>query len=317
MTLNLPIIDAISDCKAVLIAGMGGGFDVFCGLPVYFELKRLGKKVHLASYSFSDIIDYKEGIILSETLKGVGKGRCSYVTYFPELHLANWFDELLNERIPIWCFQKTGTRPLLENYKILQRYLGIDCIILVDGGVDSLIRGDEPGTGTLIEDATSLFVVNELREVPVKIVGCIGIGVEPDLTYYHIFENIARLTEAGGFLGSCSLAPGMETYKLYEDAVSYAQGMRFQDPSVVNSSIVSAVQGHYGDYHLTTKTQGSRLWISPLMALYWFFDLPIVAEFNLYLSNLKDTDTFIEALMSYMTFSETLRRRHPQGIPLP
>jgi hypothetical protein len=45
MTLNLPIIDAISDCKAVLIAEMGGGYDVFCGLSIYFELKRLGKVV--------------------------------------------------------------------------------------------------------------------------------------------------------------------------------------------------------------------------------------------------------------------------------
>ena len=109
----------------------------------------------------------------------------------------------------------------------------------------------------------------------------------------------------------------MKSYQLYQEAVSYAQGMRLQDPSVVNSSIVSAVQGHYADYHMTEKTKGSRLWISPLMALYWFFDLRIVAKRNLYLQNLQNTDTFMEAMMSYMEFCEILRRRPLQRIPLP
>ncbi len=38
MRLNLPILEQLAPCKNVLIAGMGGGFDVFCGLPLYFEL---------------------------------------------------------------------------------------------------------------------------------------------------------------------------------------------------------------------------------------------------------------------------------------
>ncbi len=86
--------------------------------------------------------------------------------------------------------------------------------------------------------------------------------------YAHVLENIAGLTEAGGFLGVCSLTPQMPAYQAYEEAVLYVQGKRFQDPSVINSSIISAVQGHYGDYHLTEKNKGSRLWISPLMPLY-------------------------------------------------
>jgi hypothetical protein len=40
MQLNLPILDQLSPCRNLLIAGMGGGFDVFCGLPIYFELQR-------------------------------------------------------------------------------------------------------------------------------------------------------------------------------------------------------------------------------------------------------------------------------------
>lgn len=315
--LNLPIVERIADCKSILISGMGGGFDILCGLPVFFQLKQEGKNVHLASFSFSDIVNYKEGVDLSETLKGVGKEYSGYPVYFPELHLCRWLSGAIQEETRIWCFHKTGARPLLENYRILRSHLNVDCIILVDGGVDSLVRGDEPGTGTLIEDATSLFAVNELKDVPVRIVCCLGLGIEPDLSYYHIFENIALLTREGGFLGSCSLAPSMEPCELYQEAVKYIQNMRLQDPSVVNSSIVSAVQGHYGNYHMTEKTKGSTLWISPLMPLYWFFELSIVAKQNLYLSSLEDTDTFIEAVMAYISFAKELVRRPPARIPLP
>jgi hypothetical protein len=67
-------------------------------------------------------------------------------------------------------------------------------------------------------------------------------------------------------------------------------------------------QGYYGNHHLTEKTRGSRLWISPLMPIYWFFDLPTVAHQNLYLSHLGDTETFMDALQRYMLCSGTFQR---------
>jgi hypothetical protein len=109
----------------------------------------------------------------------------------------------------------------------------------------------------------------------------------------------------------------MDAFRAYEDAVLYVQDRRFQDPSVINSSIVSAVRGKYGNYHLTEKTKGSHLWISPLMPLNWFFDAPSVARRNLYLPQLDHTDTFMDALRAYMTYSALLPRRPRVPIPLP
>jgi hypothetical protein len=316
MELNLPIFDQLAKCQNLLIAGMGGGFDIFCGLPIYFELQRRGQKVHLANFSFSDIVNFRGGIRLTDTLVGVTSDYEGVVPYFPELYLAQWFDETRGEAITIWCFHKTGARPLLKNYRALTEHLSIDGILLIDGGVDSLMRGDEAGTGTLIEDATSLFVVNELTQVPTRLVGCLGFGAERDIAYAHVFENIARLTKAGGSLGVCSLIPQMQVYQAYEEAVLYVQGKEFQDPSVINSSIVSAVQGHYGNYHLTEKTKGSRLWISPLMPIYWFFDLLTVAQHNLYLSQLRNTDTFMDAVQAHMQYTRLIPKRPSERIPL-
>lgn len=314
MNLNLPIFEKVASCKNLLIAGMGGGFDLFCGLPIYFELQKRGQTVRLASLSFSDVVNFPGGTRLTKTLVGVDADYDRFVVYFPELYLAQWFQQKRNETVTIWCFQKTGTRPLLKNYQVLIDHLKIDGILLIDGGVDSLVRGDEEQTATLIEDATSLFVVNELSDIPVRLIGCIGFGAERDLAYPQIFENIATFTKAGGFWGGCSLSPQMWSYQAYEEAVLYVQGQPIQDPSVINSSIISAVRGEYGNFHLTEKTRGSRLKISPLMALYWFFELSVVAEHNLFLSYLRDTHTFMETLHVYLSVKKELRTRKTKKI---
>jgi hypothetical protein len=71
MQLNLSILDQVSECKNLLIAGMGGGFDVFCGLPIYLELQRRGQTAHLANFSFSELNVVRGGIHLSPTLIGI------------------------------------------------------------------------------------------------------------------------------------------------------------------------------------------------------------------------------------------------------
>jgi hypothetical protein len=194
--------------------------------------------------------------------------------------------------------------------------LGIDGILLIDGGVDSLVRGDEAELGTAIEDLTSLYAVNQLSDIPNRILACIGFGAEQNLTHAHIFENIASLTKAGGFLGACSLTSQMESYQAYDEAVMYVQSNEFQDPSVINSSIVSAVRGNYGDYHLTEKTKRSQLWISSLMPIYWFFDFDCVVKQNMLLPEMDGTMLFRDALYKVIAKAERIPRRAATKIPL-
>ncbi|KAA3639268.1 MAG: hypothetical protein DWQ02_03995 [Bacteroidetes bacterium] len=50
---QIPIFEALKDSQSILLAGAGGGFDIFCGIPLYFNLKQQGKKVTLANLSFT------------------------------------------------------------------------------------------------------------------------------------------------------------------------------------------------------------------------------------------------------------------------
>ena len=40
----LPFFSQLQPAGHVLVAGAGGGFDVFSGLPLYFALRAAGKK---------------------------------------------------------------------------------------------------------------------------------------------------------------------------------------------------------------------------------------------------------------------------------
>ena len=314
--LNLPIKSLLAGCKNPLIAGMGGGFDVFCGLPIYFELRKIGRNAHLANFSFAEIASLKDGQRLTPTLVGIHAGVKDFAIYFPELYLAQWFADQRNHAVTIWCFEKTGAGPLLDNYRVLVESLSIDGIVLIDGGVDSLMRGDEAQTGTMIEDAISLFAVNALAQIPIRVIACLGFGSEQEMAYTQVLENIAALTKAGGFFGACSLTPEMEAYRDYEEAVLYTQNKRYQDVSVINSSIISAAHGEFGNYHLTEKTKGSQLWISPLMLLYWFFDVPTVARRNLFLPQLKETMTFMEAVFAARSVLMHVPKRNTPSLHL-
>ena len=239
--LNLPIVEQLYSCKNILIAGMGGGFDIFCGLPIFFALQQqLTASLHLANLTFSNIAfspsAHLQGLtMLSPTLVGVHSTTQELPVYFPELYLTQWFQEQRNENITLWCFKKAGVTTILANYKILIEHLKIDGILLIDGGIDSLSQGTEAQTGTIVEDSLSLAAVHQLTHIPVRLIGCLGFGAEREISYAHFLENIADLSATGSFLGSCSLIQQMPVYELYEQAVLYVQSVFYNSLRLMES----------------------------------------------------------------------------------
>jgi hypothetical protein len=139
---RLPILDKLSESRNILIAGAGGGFDVFSGLPLYFALKQQNKSVYLANWTFS-AIDCGVGgpTRLTEHLVSVtADSKGEY--YFPERYLCEWFRSN-GENLNLYCYRSCGTQQLKRSYELLVQKFTLDTIILVDGGTDSLLRGDE------------------------------------------------------------------------------------------------------------------------------------------------------------------------------
>jgi hypothetical protein len=307
----LPFFAELEQAQNILVAGAGGGFDIFSGLPLYFGLRAAGKKVHLANLSFSHL-EAATGRRLAPAALEVTADSWGFLGYFPEYHLCRWFREQ-GEEVPVYCFERTGFKPLLEGYQAVAAHLGIDAVVLIDGGTDSLMRGDEAGLGTPEEDVASIAAVDELN-VPRKYLACLGFGVDSfhGVCHTHAFEAIAELTRAGAFLGAFSLVGEMPEARRYTEAVNAVHEAMTEHPSIVCSSILSALAGDYGDIHRTARTRGSTLWINPLMTLYWCFRLAPVAQRILYLDEVKQTHSqwdLIEAIDAFRSRHGTLRSR--------
>jgi hypothetical protein len=304
---------ALESAERILVAGAGGGFDVFAGLPVYERLRRLGKQVWLGNLSFT-YLGGTEAKHLGGALWGVDASTSGGDAYFPERALAR-FLSARGDPSTIYAFDKTGVAPIREAYERLVEMHAIDTVVLVDGGTDILLRGDEAGLGTPSEDATSLAAVSSLASVPTKIVMCVGFGIDAfhGVCHAHWLENVAALTRAGAFLGAIALRREMPEVQMYLDAVDAGDAATPTRPSIVNGSVASAVAGHFGDHHRSDRTRSSTLFINPLMTLLWAFDLDAVARQNLYLRALADT----ESIWDVQTLIDEFHRRVAKRARMP
>jgi hypothetical protein len=285
-----PFFDRLADARRILIAGAGGGFDVFSGLPLYFRLKDRGHEVHLANLSFAHTGD-AQGRRPADAVVEVDADSLGWDDYFPEKHLCAWFRSRGDE-VSIWCFSRRGGRELTQAYRAVVEELQVDAVVLVDGGTDSLMRGDEAVLGTPLEDVVSLAAVDGL-DVPTKLLACVGFGID-EICHAHYLEAVAHCIKEGGFLGAQSWLAEMPEVRLYREAVAAVCAATPKLPSIICTSIVAALDGEYGDHHPTERTKGSTLWINPLMSLMWTFELDAVARRCLYLDAVKETADFVE-----------------------
>lgn len=283
--LKLPFFEELEGSRRILLAGCDGGFDVFGALPLYFALKAEGREVHLASLSFSfpdlalPILSLQPGWrerILTPNLVLVDADTPEFAPYFPELFLSRWFRSR-GEEVPLWCFPVSAARPLAASYRVLVERLGLDAVVLVDGGSDSLMRGDEEDLGTSSEDVASLVAVDSL-DLPVKLLACIGFWADwfHGISHGRALEATAELAAAGGYLGLFSLLDTMPEARLYREDCAYVFERMPGNESIANTSILSALEGRFGNWQTLERTKKGRLWISPLMSAYWCYRLSAV-----------------------------------------
>lgn len=320
MELNLPILHLLEQSNNILIAGAGGGFDIFAGLPIYFTLKNMGKTVHLANYSFTPlniVSHYCNTVTLHEQyLEGATANIPEELQlgYYPEGYLSQWFKVVKNENVPIWMFDRCGPKMLRTLYKKLITHLNIDALILIDGGIDSLMRGDEAGAGTLLEDTITLSAIEDL-DVPVKILGCLGFGAELEVCHYNALDNISRTVKDGAFYGACSLVNSMPVYEQYEQACRYVWEQPAHKKSHINMRVVSATQGEFGDHHLYTDYKPLPVFVSPLMSVYWFFDAQTVVKNSFLAKVIRDEltieDAYAKTMQLRLAFKDQAREYKP------
>jgi len=308
-----PITDRLAGARRVLLAGCGGGYDVLGAVPLHAALAAQGVEVHFASLSFC-WLDALSGAQRDAEISALFAVRAEAATvdaYCPEAWLARWLDERDGGSHVVWCFEKTGVRPLAEAYRALMRRLDLDAIVLIDGGIDAILRGDETSIGTPSEDLASLAAATSL-DGPRIMLACVGLGSElrDGIAHAQVFERIAELHALGGYLGTAALAPGSPATLRYLDAVDYVlEHQATQRGSHVQRVVSAACRGGFG-------ATAPQVWLSPLASMFWFFDAQVVARSHLFLEHLAHAETMHEVSALIDGLRKTVAVRERSTIPL-
>jgi len=309
---RLPLFDRLQDARNVLVAGAGGGFDVYAGLPLAFALTALGKNVHLANLSFSSLSD--SDFWIAPGLAQVEPDSFGDDVYFPERTLARWLSAHGRPQ-PVYAFAPSGAKPLRTIYQTLADRLELDAVILVDGGTDILMRGDEAGLGTPEEDMASLAALHGLDDIPVRVLASLGFGIDSHhgVNHVDVLENMASLVRSGAYLGAFSIPPDSPEARDYMNAVAHASASTPARPSIVNGQISSAIAGGFGNQQFTSRTASSELFVNPLMSIYFTFDLDGVASQVKYLEALSQTRSTFEVALAIgnYRYDAHIRPRRP------
>lgn len=317
------------DIKTILLCGCGGGFDFVHSLVLYPELRELGKKVIIGSYSFGDpdkisgdapiVFHHKKTIVKQVTARSTPDK-----AYAPEIHVCSYLDLHYPDTTPhsIYAYYaRAFTIPVLTTfYQQLIDEHNIDAIVLFDGGNDSLMRGDEDGLGDPVEDAVSVATVAGL-DVQLKLLISIGLGSDRYNNVSDaatILRAIAELTANGGFRGAVSLEPqhqGLQFYRKCIEHIYHKQSFR----SVIAGMILSSAEGYFGGETvppiMPDRIQAGSFFIWPLMAMLWAFDVDKVAERSLIVDWIKGGQTQMECMMQIYIERDKLGKRPIENLP--
>jgi hypothetical protein len=309
---QLPAHDRLFAAQRVLLLGAGGGYDVFGGVPLFMELRARGIAAHFAGVSFTGL----------ESLAGAEpdpRAPCLYrvdgtaavrTGYCPEAWLARWLAESQGYREPVWALSKVGVGPLRAALAVLVERLRTDLIVLVDGGIDLCLRGDETSIGTPAEDLATLCAVAGLKQPSLAM--CIGFGTElrEGIPHAQVLERIAELQRLGAFLGATTLDGATPAGAAYREALAFVQGgQQDQRGTHIHTVVLASMAGQFG-------SSGPDVWISPLASICWFFDAHRIAGSHLFLKNLEQTETIWDVTNVIRSCRKALEVRPRSEIPI-
>lgn len=258
------IFNNIDPNTKILLAGCGGGHDCFTALPLYFSLKQYYPNIFIANLSFTNVRYLNKFPKIADSCYDiyydVGDDICYNVCdqnpydnnktdsfYFPEYELSREISE------HIYVFVDKGIKSYENAYTELVKKLGITCIILCDGGCDSIMTGKEEHLGTIVEDIMSMLTVNKLldmKKISSAYLLLLGATVDTfgEIHREDFLKNIEALDKSGAqiekILLTTNISDSNAPYVIkYKHIVEACQPYN----SIVNSSICARLDGLYGN----------------------------------------------------------------------
>lgn len=244
-------------------------------------LLKQGKKIVILSNSFSDVPNlfrdletvfeetpsnfYKTIVklcfpVAKDFLNSLTPQKKKAMSYSPELAMLDFFSANLPSSENVFLYandiHRFGIDNLTDALAFLIQKHSVDVAVTIDGGTDSLMRGDEAAVATIVEDFCSLVALDNVRlnaslnlKSAILLVGGFGADRFHGASDASSLRAVAELTRMGGFLGSSSVQQDSAGFKFFSDFMNFYQNEYPNSmKSIVGSMIISSVVGQYGPY---------------------------------------------------------------------
>lgn len=259
LNLPIPVIMNLQKSKNILIMGMGGGFDVFAGIPIYLTLEKMGMKVNLANYTHANwdsINQHVEAIPMASGCLGVTGNILQASENLPEAYLASWFKEVKGQDVPVWTFKRDqSVKEYSRSLEILVKHLEIDCILLVDGGVDSIMSGNED-KGVLTKKFIETSLV--LKSLEGLTVDLISVNCNNNvISSNEINKKLYKISSQGAFYGGCFIVSYMDSYKKFKIFYDYMVDNNLN----ISDDLKTLVNNTEFDYSDSEETNGQTQYL--------------------------------------------------------
>lgn len=315
----------VRNSNGILLIGCEGGFSVLNTLPLYFAIKNLNKPVQLCNISLASLKSSTAPVVFSDP--GISKSPVCFevssssefalsgtkpLEFFPEKYLSEWFLQKHQEEVLVYATERTGPKNLAGAYQTICDIYGLDLIIIVDAGSDSLMAGDEQEIGGYLEDMLTIFAA---KRTGIKTVLCnIAVGADRHLGISECssWRAISELTLSGGFLGCFSLLKSMKEVQEYVDANEFVSS-KMPRKNLPGLYVINAIQGKFGNVKICENQ--SRVFINPIMAQYYFFKLEHVTSRIKYLDMVEEVDKAADLVTGIEYYRENLTDKVREEIP--
>ncbi len=260
--------------EKILVVGVGGGGDITSTLILRKRLKKINKEVTIGNVAWKryeedpraiarKVDDFENIEKISETTFLINKNsKLKDGVVFDEFKFAKYY----NEKILMVDVTK-GVRGIINGLDKAIDLLGIDFIIGIDGGGDSLATGSEKTLKSPLIDA---MMTAALTNIKIPSILCIfAYGCDGELTFDELNKNFAELIKNNGFLFATSL---------YEDEIAEMEEiLKLTHSEVARLGIMAAK----GDFGIKILRKGSRVvYLTPFSSLLLFFKTEKVYEHN-------------------------------------
>ncbi|NOZ58994.1 MAG: DUF1152 domain-containing protein [Euryarchaeota archaeon] len=279
--------------ERALVIGIGGGGDVIGCIPTASYLSLLGVEVVLGGLTWERrVVDPKPGPRRIEELENAEKLCEGAALAGPETRTI--YGTALTESVASRVLGREvllldisggalGTAKALED---AGRKLGIDLVVGIDVGGDSLARGDEPGVQSPLADGIMLAALAKLPGD--SVLGVIGYGSDGELTLEELNRNVAELIARGALLGARGAT--QEDLEIME---------RIASASATEASrlVVEAGRGRYGEYSIRAGRRSVYLTPCSLVTFYFsarqVFDFSRISRLVAHTSSLREADRIL------------------------